>query len=49
MCSFIQKKSTSTDDRVLVLVGASHAAMLDKFIQENANWQVKELQEVMLP
>ncbi|GAA4279227.1 DUF5694 domain-containing protein [Aquimarina mytili] len=47
MWSLIQKKTLESDQRIMVLVGASHAAMFELFIKENKDWKIKELQEVM--
>jgi len=47
MWSLIQKNATKSDEKIMVLAGSSHVAMLDLFIKENDNWKVKELQEVM--
>lgn len=47
MWSLIQKNVDESDDRVLVLVGAGHAAMFELFIGENPNWKIKELKEIM--
>lgn len=42
MWSLIQKHTTQEDERILVLAGASHAAMFDLFISNNNNWKVVE-------
>lgn len=47
MWSLIQKNTSQSDDRIMVLVGASHAAMFELFIKENEDWEVKELQEIL--
>lgn len=47
MWSLIQKNTIGSDDRIMVLIGGSHAAMIDLFIRENQNWKVKELKEIM--
>ncbi|MBD1262576.1 hypothetical protein HZY62_18405 [Maribacter polysiphoniae] len=47
MWSLIQKNVTRSDERIMVLAGTSHVAMLELFIKENDNWKVKELQQVM--
>ena len=47
MWSLIQKKTDESDERIMVLVGGSHAAMFDLFIKENDNWKVKELKQIM--
>ncbi|PWL39889.1 hypothetical protein DKG77_03400 [Flagellimonas aquimarina] len=47
MWSLIQKNTGSSDQRIMVLAGASHAAMFELFITENKGWKVKELNEIM--
>lgn len=47
MWSLIQKNTIESDERIMVLVGGSHAAMIELFIKENENWKVKELKEIM--
>ena len=47
MWSLIQKNTIDSDERIMVLVGGSHAAIIELFINENENWKVKELQEIM--
>ena len=47
MWSLIQKNTSKEDERILVLAGASHAAMFDLFISANKQWQVVELKDIM--
>ncbi|MEM9051755.1 MAG: DUF5694 domain-containing protein [Bacteroidota bacterium] len=47
MWSLIQKNIVKEDERILILVGVSHAAMFELFINENEKWQVIELREIM--
>ncbi|MEM6735983.1 MAG: DUF5694 domain-containing protein [Bacteroidota bacterium] len=47
MWSLTQKNTMDTDERIMILVGASHAAMFELFIKENDDWKVKEFQEIM--
>jgi hypothetical protein len=47
MWSLIQKKTSTQEDKVMILVGASHAAMLELFIDENKRWEVVELKEII--
>lgn len=47
MWSLIQKNTTNSDERIMVLVGASHAAMFELFVRENDDWRIKELKEIM--
>lgn len=47
MWSLIQKNTIDSDERIMVLVGGSHAAMIELFIKENSDWKVKELEQIM--
>ena len=47
MWSLIQKNTRESDERIMVLAGSSHVAMLELFIKENDTWQIKELQQVV--
>lgn len=47
MYSLIQKLTAPTDGRVLVLVGAGHAAMLRDFIQFDPRFRLRQLREVL--
>lgn len=47
MWSLIQKNTSDSDERVMVLVGSSHIAMMEVFINENSNWKTKELKEIL--
>lgn len=47
MWSLIQKQTEESDERIMVLAGASHTAMFDLFIKENKLWKVKELQDIL--
>ena len=47
MWSLIQKNTIESDERIMVLVGGSHAAMIELFIKENSGWKVKELEQIM--
>ncbi len=47
MWSFVQKNTKKSDERIMVLAGAGHIAMFEKFINQNSEWKVKELKEVM--
>ncbi len=47
MWSLTQKNTGPSDERIMVLVGASHAAMFELFIRENEDWEIKELKELM--
>ncbi|PIA81890.1 hypothetical protein BFR04_14320 [Gaetbulibacter sp. 4G1] len=48
MWSLIQKHTKESDERIMVLVGASHAAMFELFIKENKLWKVKELEDILV-
>lgn len=47
MWSLIQKKTEESDQRVMVLVGSSHAAIIENFIINNSDWTVTELINIM--
>ena len=47
MWSLIQKNTTESDERIMVLAGLSHVAMFELFIKENDSWKIKELQQIM--
>lgn len=47
MWSFVKKQTEKSDERIMVLVGASHAAMFDMFIREDKLWSVKELKDIL--
>ncbi|MFP2996835.1 DUF5694 domain-containing protein [Spongiivirga sp. MCCC 1A20706] len=47
MWSLAQKNTMDTDERIMILVGASHAAMFELFINENDDWKIKELHEIV--
>ena len=47
MWSLIQKGTKSDDQKIMVLLGASHTALIRDFINDNNNWNVKELKSVM--
>ncbi len=47
MWSLIQKGTDSEDERIMVLVGASHAAILKDFIDQNDAWSVVELKSII--
>lgn len=49
MWSFVAKQTSASDERIMVLVGASHAAMFEVFIDGNKSWKVTELEEIMKP
>lgn len=45
--SLIQKNTLASDERIMVLVGGSHAAMIELFIKENNGWKIQELKQIM--
>lgn len=47
MWSLVQKNTKKSDKRIMILAGAGHIAMFEKFINQNSEWKVKELKEVM--
>ena len=47
MWSLVQKQTWETDERIMILVGASHAAMFELFINENDDWDIMELHQIM--
>lgn len=47
MWSLVQKSATDDDRRIMILAGASHAAMFKDFIDDNTVWSVVELKAVM--
>ncbi|MDO1449118.1 DUF5694 domain-containing protein [Rhodocytophaga aerolata] len=47
MWSLIQKYTSVSDERVMVLAGSSHTAMIDLFVKENRDWKIKELKEII--
>lgn len=47
MWSFVEKQTDASDERIMVLVGSSHAAMFETFITGNKAWKVRELEEIM--
>ncbi|NLR66606.1 hypothetical protein HGH92_20010 [Chitinophaga varians] len=47
MYSLVQKLTEANDERVMVIVGAGHAAVFKHFIDLDANYKVVELEEVL--
>ncbi len=47
MWSLIQKATKTDDQRIMVLLGASHVALVKDFVTSDKNWTVTELREVM--
>lgn len=47
MWSLIQKYTSDSDERIMVLLGSSHVAMLELFIKENAHWRIKEFEAIL--
>jgi hypothetical protein len=47
MWSLIQKYTSLPDERVMVLAGSSHTAMIELFVKENRDWKIKELKEII--
>ena len=47
MWSLIKKNTSKTDERIMVLAGASHVGMFELFIKEDHRWTITELEEVL--
>lgn len=47
MWSLIQKHTSDSDKRIMVLAGSSHTAMMELFIKENREWEIKQLKDVI--
>lgn len=47
MWSLVQKSTADDDQRIMILAGASHAAMFKDFIDDNTVWSVVELRTVV--
>ncbi|MBB4599705.1 hypothetical protein HNQ93_000815 [Hymenobacter luteus] len=47
MYSIIQKTVAPTDDKVVVLVGSGHAAMMREFLSFDSRFRLKELKDVL--
>jgi hypothetical protein len=47
MYSFVQKITEKNDTKIVILVGASHAALLKQFIDLDENFKVIELKEIL--
>ncbi|RPD49634.1 hypothetical protein DNI29_02205 [Hymenobacter sediminis] len=47
MYSIIQKTVAPTDDKVVVLVGSGHAAMMREFLSFDSGFRLKELKDVL--
>lgn len=45
--SMIQKYTAASDERIMILMGSSHIALIKDFIDQHKGWQSVELQEVM--
>lgn len=45
--SLIQKYVEEEDERIMILMGAGHTAVLDNFISYNPDWKIVELAEVV--
>ncbi len=45
--SKIQKQVTENDERIMILLGSSHVAILKDFIDYNPDWKTVELKELM--
>lgn len=47
MWSLIKKNTLTTDERIMVLAGASHIAMFELFIKEDPHWTITELEGIL--
>lgn len=47
MWSLVQKGIEKNDERIMILVGASHATTMKDFIDENQDWKVIELKSIV--
>ena len=47
MWSLIQKRVNDNDQRIMILLGASHVAMIKNFIDQNQKWKAIELKSIM--
>lgn len=47
MWSLIQKHTTKSDERIMVLLGSSHIALIELFVRENRDWKIKELNQII--
>lgn len=47
MWSLVQKYTDENDQRIMVLVGASHAAVMEQMINQRENWNVVELKAIL--
>ncbi|WP_460614308.1 DUF5694 domain-containing protein [Hymenobacter seoulensis] len=47
MYSIVQKTVAPTDDKVMVLVGSGHAAMMREFLSSDSAFRLKELKDVL--
>ncbi|MNF01041.1 hypothetical protein D3C80_1999720 [compost metagenome] len=47
MYSLVQKLTESTDNKIMVLLGAGHAAMLREFLAHDPEFEIVELSTVL--
>jgi hypothetical protein len=47
MFSFVQKITEKSDDKIVILLGASHAALFKHFIDLDENLKVVELKDIL--
>lgn len=47
MWSLIEKNTDEEDERIMILVGASHAAIFEQFIEERDEWEEIELDAIL--
>ena len=47
MWSLAQKQTTDSDKRIMILAGAGHTAIMELFIKENRDWNIKHFKDVI--
>ena len=47
MLANIQKQTDATDNRIMVLAGASHITMFLDLLKHDANYKIVELKDIM--
>lgn len=47
MWSLVLKDLDTTDERIMILAGASHIALIKEFIDKSDTWESVELKEAM--
>lgn len=47
MWSLLKKNTSKNDERVMVLLGSSHIAMIERYIDASHNWKTVELKDIL--